>query len=1136
MTLTTAAKPEFLTHDRQRGEAPFMASRLDIREVGSTGVLAVADGSMGERYLLAVDFSDFSEGYLGVYCDCPRFEEKASCKHLWALLQKLEREFELPSVDRRLHLAVVDPADVEIGKRVRHRSKAPRETKQNTADVRDGSKTRERATWETLLQGLASARGGDRSTYAESIPPQIEEAYDEVRHWFVLSVADELNRTGFHVTLMRSVRKQDGEWSRPASIKIKRTGDLRPAEKSVVALLSPINEGGTRYYNDEGWRVFSAPSELLPDAIEKLHETQRFAWKLGDSRQHFEDAQRVTEIEIASPYQVRFHLGIDPTSSKQIELKLQLFDEMHCVELESVIWVSTIGCALVSLNDAREPDADTSDPGARETVDSEISTRLVRLNEKDAVIASALHGGGTISVPRRNLKSLMTTLSTDHSDIEVTWSEELKINRKIGSTKARCVIEQAEYGRSNYTVAFEFVYEDHVFSTDSTRQWWFDAKSSTVCYRDSERETALLAALPVKHFKPYSLYKKRQLEMDPREFVEVVESLQTHGWEVVAHGAKLRLPSDFEISVTSGVDWFDLDASVDFDGVRASLPALLEAMKSGEESVILDDGSRGMLPNQWLKQFVGLENSSVKQADGKVRFNRTQALLLDAMLADHADVQRDSGFGRLVNKLRSFDGVRPVTPGRAFRGSMRDYQKEGLGWFKFLREFGFGGCLADDMGLGKTIQVLALLDRRRARRLRKDESRKPSIVVVPKSLVFNWIDEGREFTPKLRILNYTGTERKERWENTFEGEPPHVIVTTYGTLRNDAALLREQDFDYAILDEAQAIKNEKSLANKAARLLQSDHKLALTGTPVENHLGDLWSLFDFLNPGMLDGTLQRRGKGVALLEDEEQRKRIEQVSQSLRPFILRRTKEEVLDELPEKTEQSLKCEMGKKQRSMYNELRDHYRASLTKKVSEVGLKRSKIHVLEALLRLRQAACDPRLVDPDCGVRGSKIDTLLEQLTEVIGEGHKALVFSQFTSLLGLLREDLAEKQWDYEYLDGKTRKRAEKVKRFQQEDDCKLFLISLKAGGNGLNLTAADYVFILDPWWNPAVEAQAIDRAHRMGQVRCVNAYRMVCADSVEEKIIELQQAKRELASAIISQDKSLIGELTSEDLQQLLA
>jgi len=319
---------------------------------------------------------------------------------------------------------------------------------------------------------------------------------------------------------------------------------------------------------------------------------------------------------------------------------------------------------------------------------------------------------------------------------------------------------------------------------------------------------------------------------------------------------------------------------------------------------------------------------------------------------------------------------------------------------------------------------------------------------------------------------------------------------------------------------------------KASRLIVADHRLALTGTPIENHLGELWSLFEFLNPGMLGrssnfGRLAKGGDDGADLQT---------IADGIRPFLLRRTKEQVLTELPEKSEQTLYCEMGKKQRKAYDELRDYYRKSLTQTIADKGLAQSKIHVLEALLRLRQAACHPGLVDGKRGDEPSaKLDVLLEQLEEILSEGHKVLVFSQFTSLLAIVKERLATAGITYEYLDGKTRDRKGKVERFQTDEKCPVFLISLKAGGHGLNLTAADYVFILDPWWNPAVEAQAIDRAHRMGQERHVFAYRIICRDTVEERILELQRSKKELADAIVSADNSLISSLTADDLQVLL-
>ncbi|HKG22437.1 MAG TPA: DEAD/DEAH box helicase, partial [Blastocatellia bacterium] len=407
----------------------------------------------------------------------------------------------------------------------------------------------------------------------------------------------------------------------------------------------------------------------------------------------------------------------------------------------------------------------------------------------------------------------------------------------------------------------------------------------------------------------------------------------------------------------------------------------------------------------------------------------------------------------------------------------------------------------------------------------------PSLVVVPKSLVFNWKQEAARFAPGLRVLDHTGVERSKQTSHFANYD---VVITTYGTLRRDAVQFKDTRFDYVVLDEAQAIKNASTESAKAARLLRGDHRLALSGTPIENHLGELWSMFEFLNPGLLGSASVFRSGDAGRGADEQN---LGLLARGLRPFILRRTKEAVAKELPRKLEQTIYCEMEPRQRKLYDELRDHYRLALMGIVDSKGLNRSKIQILEALLRLRQAACHPGLIDrAKAGEPSAKLDVLVPQLCDVVNEGHKALIFSQFTSLLAIVRERLDRKGIEYEYLDGRTRDRRSRVERFQNDPDCPLFLVSLKAGGLGLNLTAAEYVFLLDPWWNPAVEAQAIDRAHRIGQTRQVFAYRLIARDTVEEKVLELQRTKRALADAIINADNSLIRSLSREDLELLLS
>ena len=618
-------------------------------------------------------------------------------------------------------------------------------------------------------------------------------------------------------------------------------------------------------------------------------------------------------------------------------------------------------------------------------------------------------------------------------------------------------------------------------------------------------------------------YRPEFWMLSAKSLPRVARELIGAGWHVEAEGKAFRSPGTTRVSVKSGIDWFELHGEVQYGDTSASLPQLLAAVRRGDSMVVLGDGTFGLLPEEWLKRFAPLAGLGEKGED-HLKFRQNQAALLDALLAAQPEVDMDAAFERVRRRIRSFQGVQAVTQPEGFRGQLRDYQCEGLGWMGFLREFGFGGCLADDMGVGKTAQVLATLEARR------EEGKGPSLVVVPKSVMFNWREESARFTPRLRVLEHHGTARDAKQI------PKHdLVLTTYGTMLRDAPSLAQIEFDYIVLDEAQAIKNATTASAKAVRLLRGRHRLALSGTPVENHLGELWSLFEFLNPGMLgEARVLQMSGGLARNPSEEARQLL---AQALRPFILRRTKQQVARELPAKTEQTIFCELEGAQKKHYEELRDHYRLSLLERVRTEGLGRSKIHVLEALLRLRQAACHPGLLDPKrVDEPSAKLEVLLAQLAEVREEGHKALVFSQFTSLLAIVRRRLDKAGVRYEYLDGATTHRQTHVETFQNDPECGLFLISLKAGGLGLNLTAAEYVFLLDPWWNPAVEAQAVDRAHRIGQTRPVFAYRLIAKDTVEEKVLELQKTKRDLADAILSEDNSLIRDLKSEDLELLLS
>jgi len=651
--------------------------------------------------------------------------------------------------------------------------------------------------------------------------------------------------------------------------------------------------------------------------------------------------------------------------------------------------------------------------------------------------------------------------------------------------------------------------------------------------RDRDAERAALAVLPrhgataARAAGPDGAPPLHHVQIARNRLDASVPQLAAAGWTVEVAGRRYRPAGSVAWNVTSGIDWFELSAAIDFGGVTADLPALLEALARGSRSVELSDGSLGILPDSFAAQLEPMAALAQKH-DGRLRYGRIQVALLDALLAGQPRSQVDEAFEMLRDQLAQGERPEAEDEPEGFQGTLRHYQREGVGWLSFLERMGLGGCLADDMGLGKTIQVLAMLLRRQQVVREAGIAHRPSLVVVPKSLVFNWIEEAGRFAPTLRVLNHTGHERTEVAGNLTDWD---IVITTYGTLRRDVMAHRDVEFDYVVLDEAQSIKNAASQAAKACRLLKARHRLALTGTPVENHIGELWSIFEFLNPGQL-GSASRLRKFLA-----DGRGSAEVVARAVRPYLLRRTKAQVLSDLPEKTEQTLFVELNETQRKAYDELREHYRQELAGRIGRMGIGRSRIAVLEALLRLRQTACHQGLVDPQrIDEPAAKLDVLMEQLEEVIDEGHKVLVFSQFTSFLAILRRRLEAKPIVYEYLDGRTTDRQARVTRFQEDPDCRLFLVSLKAGGQGLNLTAADYIYILDPWWNPAVEAQAVDRAHRIGQTRRVFAYRLIARDTVEEKIVALQDRKRELAESIVRADESMIASLTAEDVELLFS
>ena len=689
--------------------------------------------------------------------------------------------------------------------------------------------------------------------------------------------------------------------------------------------------------------------------------------------------------------------------------------------------------------------------------------------------------------------------------------------------------------RGFLNVALSFDYDGVEVSDSRPGSTVFDARSNRIVQRDQNAEAKSRQLLSRAGARKEHDWRTNgtALVVPSGAFEPLLRDLTAAGWRVIVDGIPHRITTDVTARVRSGVDWFDLEVELSFGDTGVALPRVLEALRNKESTIALEDGGVGVLTADVRRRLAPLV--AMAGAAKGLRFRHSQTALLDALLELMPSSETDERFERARTELQRFERVEASVEPPTFQGELRQYQREGLGWFAFLRRFGLGGCLADDMGLGKTVQALALLESRRL------EKAGPSLVVAPRSLIFNWKQEAARFAPSLRVLDHTGAERSR---GSIGLTDEHLVITTYGTLRRDIAALREVEFDYVILDEAQAIKNATTAASKAARLLRARQRLALSGTPIENNVQELWSLFEFLNPGMFGAASTFRSLARARLasDDEGDAKpndngEVALLARALRPVILRRTKERVAPELPPKLEQTLVVELEPEQRRIYDELLAHYRRSLLPYIDRVGMERSRMKVLEALLRLRQAACHPALISrTHADAPSAKLDVIQPKLAEAAAEGHKSLVFSQFTSFLALLRERLDADSAQYAYLDGDTRDRQAVVEQFQKDPNCKLFLISLRAGGHGLNLTAADYVFLLDPWWNPAVEAQAIDRAHRIGQQRHVIATRLVAQGTIEEKILELQRSKRDLADAILSEDQGALAQIGREELELLLA
>ncbi len=653
---------------------------------------------------------------------------------------------------------------------------------------------------------------------------------------------------------------------------------------------------------------------------------------------------------------------------------------------------------------------------------------------------------------------------------------------------------------------------------------------------------------------------------------------------------------EMKLEINEQKDWFDIQAVVHFGEFKIPFIALRNYLLKGIREFVLPNGMIAIIPLEWFGDLSGLLEFSTNEEE--IKIEKQHIGLLDELVNNGGKYLRLSD---KIERLKNYGQVKEAPVPLNFNGTLRPYQQAGFDWFYFLKENQFGGCLADDMGLGKTIQTLALIQKERelfqAYELQNKSEKAPlkltennnislvkttivtdaagqidlfksgfgkeimpnmylektiennglienglnqnfirtSLIIVPNSLVFNWQNEAKKFTPNLKVLVYTGTQRikNTKYFNNYD-----LIITTYGTARVDIDILKQYKFNYIILDESQSIKNAGSQSSKAVRLLRSNYKLVLTGTPIENGVQELWSQLSFVNPGLLGNLNSFNERFVTPIEKGKDEFKMQQLKAIIKPFVLRRTKDQVAKDLPEKTEQIIYCQMTDEQAEAYETTKSYYRNEILKSVSEIGVSRSHFTLLKGLTRLRQIANHPILANKNYEFGSGKFDEVIARANTAKSEGHKVLMFSQFVKQLDIYRNNFDLNKHPYSYLDGSMTniERQNAVTNFQTKEDLPFFLISLKAGGLGLNLTNADYVFLIDPWWNPAIERQAVDRTHRIGQTKSVFIYKFITKDTVEEKIIALQNKKKLLADNIITTEESFIKTINVDEIIDLLS
>ena len=632
----------------------------------------------------------------------------------------------------------------------------------------------------------------------------------------------------------------------------------------------------------------------------------------------------------------------------------------------------------------------------------------------------------------------------------------------------------------------------------------------------------------LNYFQQFELdFKKGKRLVDKSAGIALLQSMKT-GFDdfaislsQAAGDGKRYFIGDSSISleVRENNDWFDIYAIVHFGPYEIPFIQLKKYIQQGKREFPLPNGEIAVIPEEWFSKYSELF-AFTEDNDGQLMLKKHHLALVNELESGNLAKVTMS---RKLEQLRNFNEIDDIPLPEGFVGTLRPYQKAGYNWMNFLQQYNFGGCLADDMGLGKTVQTLAMLQRQ--------TEGLTSLLIMPTSLIFNWKMEAKKFTPHLKVLNYTGINREKNIEKFVKYD---IVITSYGTVRMDIDMLCKFYFHYIILDESQVIKNPDAIIAKAVNDLNSKHRLILTGTPIENSTLDLWSQMTFVNPGLLGSQSFFKKEFLIPIEKKQDELKIKKLYALIKPFILRRQKSQVVKDLPDKIENVQYCSMTEEQEHEYEKVKSNYRNLILDSIEEKGVGGSQILLLQGLTKLRQIANHPVMSEHEYTGTSGKMEDVTHMLERALAEDHKILVFSQFVKHLQIYADYFKGKGIDFSYLDGTTKNRQQEVDEFQASDKKRIFLISLKAGGLGLNLTAADYVFLLDPWWNPAIEAQAIDRAYRIGQKNNVFTYKFITKNTVEEKILLLQHNKLKLAQDLITTEESFVKHLSKDDIRSI--